>query len=143
MELIWVGLGGFLGALARYGVWRAFLHWSMIFPWGTLIANVTGSILLGLIQALALEGLALGPRFRLLLGVGFCGAYTTFSTFTKESLDLLDSYLLSEALLYMSGTTVLCLAGAWLGIVLGRLSFSLLEKRRPAGSGKFGTDPGK
>ncbi|KUK36243.1 MAG: fluoride exporter [Thermacetogenium sp.] len=129
MDLIWVGLGGLLGALARYGVWRAFLHWSATFPWGTLITNITGSILLGLIQALALEGLILSPRSRLFLGVGFCGAYTTFSTFTKESLDLLDSSVFPEALLYVSGTTVLCLAGVWLGIVLGRLSYSLLEKR--------------
>lgn len=127
IDLIWVALGGFFGALARYGLGRALLACGTVFPWGTFFVNITGSLLLGFIQALAIE-FFISPRFRLFAGVGFCGAYTTFSAFTKESLDLLACNLLREVLLYVVGTGVLCFCGAWLGMVLGRLLLATLDK---------------
>ncbi|MDH7578411.1 MAG: fluoride efflux transporter CrcB [Bacillota bacterium] len=120
MDFFWVGLGGFFGALTRYGVGRAFLFLGTGFPYGTMVANITGSFLLGFIQVLALERFLLTPRVRLMLGVGFCGAYTTFSTFTRETFNLIHHQLLLPAFLYNGGTAVLCLLGAWLGMVAGR-----------------------
>lgn len=133
MDYAWVGLGGFLGALARHGVGKFFfLLTGAGFPWGTMAANITGSLLLGVIQVLGLERFLLSPRSRFLLGVGFCGAYTTFSTFTKETLVLIHDELFVPALLYIGGTVVLCLLGAWLGMVLGRGFAVALESRERA-----------
>ncbi len=140
MEFFWVGLGGFFGALARYGVGEAFRFLGSGFPYGTMVANITGSFLLGFIQVLALERFLLSPRLRLLLGVGFCGAYTTFSTFTKETFKLIHGKLLFKALFYVGGTVILCLLGAWLGVVAGRVLFAL-ESRELAG--KLSQTPGE
>lgn len=123
VDYLWVGLGGVLGALTRFYVGRLFaLHFGTTFPYGTMFINVTGSMLLGLIQALAMERFLFSPRLRLFSGVGFCGAYTTFSTFTKETLDLLLMRPVT-GLLYCSGSVICCLLGAWLGMVAGRWLF--------------------
>lgn len=127
MDYVWVGLGGILGALSRYYVGEAFALWlGMAFPYGTMFINITGSILLGLIQALALERNLFSPRFRLFTGVGFCGSYTTFSTFIKETLGLLPANP-GLTLLYCAGSVTCCLLGTWLGMVAGRALFM----RRP------------
>lgn len=126
-DLILVGLGGFCGALARYGV-NSVLGAGFL-PWGTFLANVTGSLLLGFVQVVAMKGIGLGARFRLVAGVGFCGAYTTFSTFTMESLELLNNYHLVKASYYMVGTTVSCLVSVLAGMALGNLLYTRLGKR--------------
>jgi CrcB protein len=124
MDYVWVGFGGILGALSRYYIGNAFALWfGLVFPYGTMFINVTGSMLLGLIQVLAMERFLFSPRFRLFSGVGFCGAYTTFSTFTKETLNLLQTHHPGPALLYCAGSVICCLLGSWLGIVAGRLLF--------------------
>ncbi len=128
-NLIAVGLGGFLGAIARYGIGSVFLCREGFF-WGTFFVNITGSFLLGFVQVLALKRLALGPRFRLFAGVGFCGAYTTFSTFTKESLELLYHHQLAASIFYMAGTTACCLFAAFSGMAFGYFFINLLEKRK-------------
>ncbi len=118
----WVGLGGVLGANARFwlGVWiqaRA----GERFPWGTLIINLTGSFLLGLVMALFSERYARAPhpQLRLLLGVGFLGAYTTFSTFSYETLALLETAAWSRAMGNVLGSVLGGLLAAWLGLRLG------------------------
>ena len=89
MDYVWVGLGGFLGANARYalGVWLVG-RWGMAFPWSTLLINVTGSLAIGLILTVLTEKLVVDPAWRLLLVVGFLGGYTTFSSYTFEALTL-------------------------------------------------------
>lgn len=124
MDYVWVGLGGIIGALSRYFIGNAFALWfGLTFPYGTMFINVTGSMLLGLIQVLAMERFLFSPRFRLFSGVGFCGAYTTFSTFTKETLSLMPAHS-GVAFLYCAGSVICCLLGSWLGIVAGRLLFA-------------------
>ncbi len=85
-NILIIGIGGFLGAVIRYSV--AFWigeRWGRSFPLGTFIINVTGSFLIGLLMTLLTERFMVNPQWRLLLVVGFLGAYTTFSTFEYET----------------------------------------------------------
>jgi len=81
-----IGIGGFFGAIARYGValWIG-QRWGRSFPLGTFAINVSGSFLIGLLMSLFTERFMVNPQWRLMLVVGFLGAYTTFSTFEYET----------------------------------------------------------
>lgn len=118
-----VGLGGILGALTRFYVGMAIAQrLGAAFPYGTLFINVTGCFVLGLLSTLALERATLvTPEVRLLLGVGFCGAYTTFSTFGVEAVSLLRSGDLAEAGLYVLGSNALGLVAVYLGLLAARV----------------------
>jgi CrcB protein len=85
-----IGLGGFLGAVARYAVslWIG-QRWGRVFPLGTFFINISGSFLIALVMSLSIERLMISPQWRLFLAVGFLGAYTTFSTFEFETGTLL------------------------------------------------------
>lgn len=119
---IFVGAG--IGGLARY----AFSAWlqsaSASFPWGTLIINVTGSLLLTFVYGL-LEGTAAAPEWRAFLGIGILGGYTTFSTFSYESVRLLQDGEWERALLYVMSSVVLSILGAVVGF---RLASVLLQR---------------
>ena len=117
----WVGLGGFLGANCRYwlGLWIA-ERFSSNFPIGTLTINTTGSFILGLFFALAIDRIPLDPAVRLLVAVGFCGGYTTFSTYSYEALTLLGERAYLPAATYVIGSVLLGLLAVWLGAALGR-----------------------
>jgi CrcB protein len=116
-----VGLGGFLGAIARYtlGGWAA-EKWGG-FPYGTLLINVSGSFVLGLFLAVTASRLPLDPRWGLFFAVGFLGAYTTFSTFTYETVQLLLANDWRPALAYVGVSNVLGVGAALLGVGLGRI----------------------
>lgn len=121
--VIFVGAG--LGGLARYGV----SGWVQAaggagFPWGTLLVNVTGSLLLASVYAF-LEGTAAAPEWRAFLGIGVLGGYTTFSTFSYETLRLVQDGQWERALLYAAGSVFLSLAGAVLGL---RLASAMLQR---------------
>ena len=91
MAIWWVGLGGFLGANARY-LLGGFIsqRWGTVFPLGTFVINVTGSFILGFFLAYAQDRPWLEPSARLTFAVGFVGAYTTFSTFEYETMRLIQ-----------------------------------------------------
>ena len=117
MRLVWyVALGGALGSVARYAVasWIQF-RTNSIFPIGTLVVNLSGSFLLGLILRYALETPAVTPELRALLTTGILGGYTTFSTFSYETATLLEEGDWQRATLYVGLSVLMSLAGAFLG----------------------------
>jgi fluoride exporter len=121
--VIFVGAG--LGGLARYVV----SGWAQgatgaVFPWGTLLINVTGSLLLTLVYG-TLEGVPAAPEWRAFLGIGVLGGYTTFSTFSYEAVRLLLDGEWEWASLYVFGSVILSLAGALVGL---RLASVLLRR---------------
>lgn len=115
-----IGFGGILGANARYAVsvWAA-RRIGTSFPYGTLIVNLTGSLLLGFMSTAIVVRIASEPEVRLLVSVGFLGAYTTFSTFAFESVGLIrrGAYALAAANVLVSAT--LGVVGAWVGALAG------------------------
>src|SRR4051812_47716475 len=116
MTYIAIALGGVLGALARYvfGGWVQ-AHAGTTFPWGTLAVNTTGSLLLGFL-AHFLEGVIAPPEWRMFATIGFCGAYTTFSTFTYESVRMLQTGEWKLAFAYMSSSMLLGLFAMFAGL---------------------------
>jgi CrcB protein len=118
---IYVALGSALGGVSRYlvgGVVQRMLHTH--FPVGTLLVNVSGSFLLGGILRYALETPSLTPEMRTFLTIGFCGGYTTFSTFSYEAVALLEDGDWSRAGLYIGGSVLFSLIGTFLGFALAR-----------------------
>ena len=86
LNILIIGVGGFVGAISRYGMalWIG-QRWGRSFPLGTFVVNVSGSFLIGLLMTLIADRFTMNPQWRLLLVVGFLGAYTTFSTFEYET----------------------------------------------------------
>ena len=114
-----VALGGFVGAPSRYLLDRAVnRRIESDLPWGTFLVNISGSFLLGFLTGLSL-GNHLAPTAKLLLGTGFCGAYTTFSTFSFETLRLIEVGQILEAALNAAASLVVGLFGAAAGVALG------------------------
>jgi CrcB protein len=121
VTLVWIALAGGLGALARFGVdgWVR-PRVGSAFPTGTVVVNVTGSFVLGVVTGLTLAH-AVPDDLRLVLGAGFCGGYTTFSAASLETVRLVEQRRVGLALLNGVGTLVVtvCLAalGVWLGLL--------------------------
>ena len=118
MEYVWVGIGGFLGANARYalGAWIVG-RWGTGFPIHTMLINVTGSFLIGALLVLLTERLAVDPAWRLLLVVGFLGGYTTFSSFSLQTAALVEQGHGLAARINVIGSVVLCVGACWLSYV--------------------------
>jgi CrcB protein len=118
-----VGIGGFLGANARYliTVWimRQFHErYGLVYPLGTLAVNVIGSLLLAVFIGLAARRIELAPNIRLLIGTGFFGAFTTFSTFANETVLLAQQGNWIAAAGHMISTNLFCLVGVVLGLAI-------------------------
>ncbi len=121
MQAISIALGGALGALMRY--WVSTAAYALLgrqFPWGTLVVNVAGSFLMGLLTMLLLERLVSGVEVRAFLLIGFLGAFTTFSTFSMETFNLLEQGDTTTAILNITVSVVACLTATLLGVWLGR-----------------------
>lgn len=122
MPYIWVALGGALGSVARYGC-NGFVTrlTGGTFPFGTLVVNVTGAILIGFLAALSVpEGrVLLPPSARLFTMSGICGGYTTFSTFSLETFNLLRAGEWIRAGTNVLFSVILCLLAVMLGYVAG------------------------
>ncbi len=121
---LWIALGSALGGMARHWFAEIGARWlGTAFPWGTLAVNVIGSFIIGLVFA------AVGPtgRFdmstgaKLFIMVGFCGGYTTFSSFSLQTLTLAQEGEWLRAGLYIVSSLVLCLLAVWVGYALAHL----------------------
>ncbi len=121
MRSLWVGLGGFVGAVSRYQLDLLITrHNRSAFPWGTLVVNLSGCFLLGLLLTLSTERLDANPALRVALTVGFVGAYTTFSTFSLQAVRLTEAGDVGLAVGYVAGSVVIGLLAAWAGMSIGR-----------------------
>jgi len=116
MVLLYIGLGGALGALARYGVsgWIQ-QRVGFEFPWGTLVVNLVGSLLIGF-SLHYMESVRFTPEVRAALTIGILGAFTTFSTFSYETVALLENAAWTRAFLYAAGSLLLGLGSVYAGI---------------------------
>jgi fluoride exporter len=124
-----VSAGGVLGALARYGLQRGFPHASSAFGWATFGINVAGSLLIGIVVAVAAQSRRAPRLTRPFLVTGVLGGFTTFSTYVVDVQQALVAGAPRTALLYGAVTVVAALAAAWTGVRLAAFVFS---RRRPA-----------
>jgi fluoride exporter len=117
---LWIALGGALGSMARYGCSSLVARWiGETFPWGTLIINVLGSFVIGFFATLTgPDGrLIVAPDARQFVMVGICGGYTTFSSFSLQTLNLAREGDLMAAGANIAASVVACLVAVWLGAV--------------------------
>lgn len=120
-----VGTGGFMGSVARYLtqlIVERYLH--STFPWGTFVANVAGCFVIGLVYALAERGNLLSPEWRIFMTVGFCGGFTTFSSFAYNNLTMLAESNLVQLFGNITLSLIFGMAAVYLGIVAVRLLYS-------------------
>ncbi len=121
MDYLWVGLGGLVGANARFILGRAIADRAgSSFPFSTFTINITGSLLIGIIMTLLTERWIADPAWRLVLVVGFLGGYTTFSSYTFEAINLFQEGQAARAFIYIVGSNALGLIGCYFGIVIAR-----------------------
>ncbi len=122
MDLIFIGMGGFIGAISRY-LAASMVHrvFGVSFPYGTLLVNVAGSFFLCLFFPLSLDVYEIPAELRAAVTVGFCGAFTTFSTFSFETLSLLQDGYYIVAFLNVMANLLLCLLSGWLGFTVSHM----------------------
>lgn len=116
-----VGAGGATGAIGRYllSSWIYSLT-GRAFPWGTLAINLLGSLLMGFLSVWLLERITVSDEMRALLMVGFLGAFTTFSTFSLETLLLLEEGAVARAGVNIAASVITCIFAAWMGTLIAR-----------------------
>jgi len=125
-RVVLVALGGGVGSVLRYLTSGLAARWlGLDFPYGTLIVNVTGSLLIGVVQALAEEAAVLPEPARLFLSAGVMGGFTTYSAFSYETMRLIELDALGRAVINVVVTTLVCLSVCALGLAAGRYVVSL------------------
>lgn len=113
--------GGALGSALRYLVGTFVSRWlGPGFPYGTLVVNIVGSLLIGVVYVVLVERLSLGVLWRLGLISGVLGGFTTFSAFSFETVALFEEEAYAKAAFYVAASVILCLVATWIGIVLAR-----------------------
>ncbi len=120
-QLIAIAAGGAVGALLRF--WVSTGVYTLLgrgFPYGTLAVNVLGSLVMGFLYVLLLDRMTVAPEVRAALLVGLLGAFTTFSTFSIETLNLIEQADFTKAGLNMLVSVLACVLACWLGLLLGR-----------------------
>jgi len=121
-QLLLVGLGGFIGTVARFGVSKLNIYWHFLsIPMGTLTVNVLGSFLIGLLVGISSKSEILSPDLRLFLMVGVCGGFTTFSSFSNENMMLMQNGQFSTALLYTGSSIIFGFLAVYLGYFTSNL----------------------
>lgn len=121
-NILIIGTGGFFGAISRYAValWIG-ERWGRSFPLGTLVVNITGSFLIGLLMYLLAQKLLVNPLWRSLLVIGFLGAYTTFSTFEYETGNLVTDGELMYAAINVTASVIFGFAALKVGELIARI----------------------
>lgn len=121
-QYLLIALGGAAGALSRFAVSRYTANFLNINHWpvGTFAVNLVGSLVIGMMYVLITEKSSLHPDWRYVLMVGFLGAFTTFSTFSLETVAMLEAGRVLLALSYVVATLFSCIFGCWLGVILLR-----------------------
>lgn len=121
-QFLLISVGAVVGANLRYwvGDWVA-QRLGASFPYGTLVVNLTGTLILGIFVTLAAERFLWDPRWRVLVAIGFCGSYTTFSSYMLESVSLISSGQYAIGLLNLFGSPVLGVTVMFAGIMIGRM----------------------
>jgi len=119
--IVLIAVAGAFGAVSRYGTsLGVYSIFGRGFPYGTLFVNVAGSFLMGILSIMLLDRFNMGPEWRAAILVGFLGSFTTFSTFSIETLNLLEQGDFSRALLNMALSLSLCIMAVWFGVSVGR-----------------------
>ena len=119
--ILFIACGGAVGAVLRYSA--SLGVYSLLgrgFPYGTLFVNVTGSLLMGVLSIVMLERFNVGPEWRAAILVGLLGSFTTFSTFSLETLNLLEQGDVMRAMANIAFSVIVCLIAVWMGVSLGR-----------------------
>jgi len=120
-HILLIGLGGFAGSVARYFVSKLNLHWEVFsIPMGTLMVNLAGSFLLGILIGLSEKTQLLNTEMRLLLMVGLCGGFTTFSAFAGENLMFMRNGQFFSMILYTSVSIIFGFLLVYLGFILSK-----------------------
>ena len=120
-QILSIAVGGAIGAVMRY--WVSTGVYNLLgrgFPYGTLVVNMAGSLLMGFLYVLLLERMTISPELRAALLIGVLGAFTTFSTFSIETLNLIEQADFVKAGLNVLISVVACVGAAWVGVIVGR-----------------------
>lgn len=121
-HLLLVGLGGFIGSVARFLVSKLNLSWHFLsIPMGTLTVNVLGSFIIGILVGISAKSDLISTDLRLFLMVGFCGGFTTFSSYSSENLMLLQNGQVVTVLIYTSLSILLGFLAVYLGYIFTNL----------------------
>jgi fluoride exporter len=121
--LLLIGTGGFLGSISRFLASRLMQNnFQSAFPFGTFFVNITGCLLIGLIYGFSERTSLLTPGWKMFLTVGFCGGFTTFSTFANENLALLRDGDFFHFMMYAGLSVFLGTGATFLGVVLTKIS---------------------
>ena len=124
MNLLCIFVGGGLGAAARYGLTRIPFLSGHAFPWMTFVANLSGALIIGFIAGAVLGSHRLTVHEQALLKTGFCGGLTTFSTFSLEAFELIESGRWVVGVSYILASVICCLIGVFAGRVIAMHVFS-------------------
>ena len=118
-QLLLVGFGGFFGSIARYWMSKLNLTWDFhSIPMGTLAVNIIGSFLIGFMLGIFMNSNLLRTNLKLFLVVGFCGGFTTFSSFTNENFLLLQNGQYLTALIYIGGSIIIGILAVFAGFLI-------------------------
>lgn len=122
LQVLLIAIGGAIGSVLRYGMSNmTYLILGRSFPYGTLVVNVLGSFLMGLLSILLIERVdSMASPLRALLLIGLLGGFTTFSSFSMETLNLFENAEITSALLNIIVSVCLCLLAVFIGALLGR-----------------------
>jgi CrcB protein len=121
VSFLLVALGGAIGSTARYAVGIIALRFGMEFPLGTFMVNILGCLIIGSMSQFAVKSQVISPEMRIFLTAGFCGGFTTFSTFMLEITTLLDYHRIVTAALYVGASAIGGLLAVIVGIWLAKL----------------------